>query len=169
MSKLTKGKVTNDMILYFCDDVGEKKIIGRSTDVVWDMFNSFCEEHRLKVICTKTAFGQRMARIMNWTTKPQRVNGELTRFWLIDDESRSNSVYISNDTINEYVQHVGIDKISGCLSVSIWDDFCEYCENNKFENQYSKLGFCMRLSNLYGMKSKCVRFDGKACKILELI
>lgn len=167
MSKLTKGQVSNDMIEYFCEHVGNEKIIGQTTDVVWDMFNAFCDEHRLKVIFNKTAFGQRFSRITDLTTKPKRVNGKMSRIWVQADGSILKSVYVSNDLIERYVQDTGIDKISGCLSSSIWDDFCEYCEKHKANNQYSKLGFCQRLSKLYNMKSKCVRFEGKACKILE--
>lgn len=166
MSKLTKGQVTNDMIEYFSEHVGTEKIIGQTTDTVWNMFHDFCDEHRLKVICNKTAFGQRLSRITDLTTTPRKVNGKQIRVW-VDVETRLKSAYISNDTIKQYVQETGIDEISGCLSSSIWEDFCEYCENNKIENRFSKLGFCQRLSKMYNLKSKCVRFYGKVCKILE--
>lgn len=65
--------------------------------------------------------------------------------------------------IDEYVNDRKLENIIGCTSASVWDDFCEFCDDDP---PCEKQQFHKRLMLNYPLSSKSIRTNGCVRKVI---
>lgn len=83
----------------------------------------------------------------------------------VTEEKRLSKV-ATNESIFKYMEFRSVDDVVGCTTSNVYEDYLEFCKDNKIDDTFTSGQFKKRITLLFELTTKVYRIGGKNARVL---